>query len=267
MVALMNDTGKTAEMSSVIETTASFAVCVFGNLQAQEVCSRSRASMIFVHRGRVTISHEGKIEEVRKNQCFFIFDKLADCTSVELPASFSICTITDADSADFQGADRYFKLDATERIATLFRLGTDIGNPASRNSLRDAIGLALLRAFLVGRDTASTEDVPRVVSKAISYVEQHFADSCDLSLLAASAGVSKECLTSAFRRHLGITPVRYVWDLRTRKAAELVRSTRLTLASIADECGYKSPYHLSREIKRMTGLSPRALRRGSCWSR
>jgi AraC family transcriptional regulator of arabinose operon len=100
-----------------------------------------------------------------------------------------------------------------------------------------------------------------IVSRVQAYAEIHFGEPCDLARLARAAGVTRQHLAAVFRKHLSTTPVRYLWDLRTRKAISLVQQTSLSLNEIAERCGYKSSYHLSREIKRVKGVAPRELRR------
>lgn len=52
-----------------------------------------------------------------------------------------------------------------------------------------------------------------------------------------------------------------IWRLKTGLAVQLLRATGLTLAEVADQCGFANAFHLSRCVKERTGLSPRALRK------
>jgi AraC-like DNA-binding protein len=49
--------------------------------------------------------------------------------------------------------------------------------------------------------------------------------------------------------------------LRVRRAESLLRNTPMTLKEIAERLGYSSPFHLSKEFKKQTGIAPDAWRR------
>ncbi len=120
----------------------------------------------------------------------------------------------------------------------------------------------MFAAFALDLGLGGTGAPNAAVQRARAYAERFYSGACDLTDLAAAAGVTPEHLVTAFRRQLGRTPMRYVWELRTAKAINLVQRSGLTLAEIADQCGYKSPFHLSREIKKTT-----ASRRAICAAR
>lgn len=79
--------------------------------------------------------------------------------------------------------------------------------------------------------------------------------------LAESAGVHPVYLARAFRRAYGVPVTEYARRLRVRAAADRVASTELPLARVALEAGFADQAHLTRELRRETGLTPGALRR------
>jgi AraC family transcriptional regulator len=81
--------------------------------------------------------------------------------------------------------------------------------------------------------------------------------------LAASAGVHPVYLARAFRRAYGAPVTEYARRLRVRAAADRVASTGLPLARIACDAGFADQAHLTRELRRETGLTPGALRRAA----
>lgn len=151
----------------------------------------------------------------------------------------------------------------TERLERLIGFGIDLGfsEATLTNHLRNALGEAAFCAHALEAGFGEKPMPSAAVLKARSHAEQHYVGPCELADLAAAAGVTPEYLVTAFRRQLGLTPMRYVWELRTRKAIDLVQRSSLGLAEIAEQCGYKSAYHLSRAIKELAGQSPRELRK------
>lgn len=81
--------------------------------------------------------------------------------------------------------------------------------------------------------------------------------------LAWAAGVHPVYLARAFRRAYGVPVTEYARRLRVRAAADRVASTALPLARIACEAGFADQAHLTRELRRETGLTPGALRRAA----
>jgi AraC family transcriptional regulator len=81
--------------------------------------------------------------------------------------------------------------------------------------------------------------------------------------LADAAGVHPVSLARAFRRAYGVPVTEYARRLRVRAAADRVASTALPLARIAYEAGFADQAHLTRELRRETGLTPGALRRAA----
>lgn len=81
--------------------------------------------------------------------------------------------------------------------------------------------------------------------------------------LAKASGVHPVYLARAFRRAYGVPVTEYARRLRVRAAADRVASSELPLARIACEAGFADQAHLTRELRRETGLTPGALRRAA----
>ena len=59
-----------------------------------------------------------------------------------------------------------------------------------------------------------------------------------------------------FIRYLEISPKEYLEQYRIRKASALLRTTDLTVGSIATSVGYDNGLYFSKAFRRMTGQSP-----------
>ena len=49
------------------------------------------------------------------------------------------------------------------------------------------------------------------------------------------------------------------------KAKELLSRSELTIAEIAEKCGYKTEFHFMRQFKQKTSLTPTQFRNGDSW--
>ncbi|HEX2206621.1 MAG TPA: helix-turn-helix domain-containing protein, partial [Longimicrobium sp.] len=72
--------------------------------------------------------------------------------------------------------------------------------------------------------------------------------------LADAAGVHPVYLARAFRRAYGVPVTEYARRLRVRAAAARIACTQQSLARIACEAGFADQAHLTRELRRETGL-------------
>lgn len=78
--------------------------------------------------------------------------------------------------------------------------------------------------------------------------------------MAAEMGVSRSVFAERFLAVTGITPLRYVTELRMRLASQWLTRERLPVEDVAERLGYGSQAAFSRAFKRTTGHSPGAYR-------
>jgi AraC family transcriptional regulator of arabinose operon len=100
---------------------------------------------------------------------------------------------------------------------------------------------------------------PRV-HEAADYLAQNLGERHSLSETARKFGFSRSLFASLFRRQVGQPPGEYLELQRIAHARHLLAYTNLTLAQIADQSGFSSPFYLSLRFKKHVGQSPRAFR-------
>jgi AraC family transcriptional regulator len=82
-----------------------------------------------------------------------------------------------------------------------------------------------------------------------------------LADLASACELSIRHFTRAFRESTGMSPHRWLLQLRIEKAKKLLKSSRRMLADIATDCGFSDQSHFTRVFQRSVGLSPGAWQR------
>lgn len=97
--------------------------------------------------------------------------------------------------------------------------------------------------------------------RAVRHVEDHHAEPLRVSNLARQAGMTSRGLAKAFQRHRGLSPARYLAQIRIREAAHLLANTAATLEEIAERTGFPNRYHFSRVFKKITGEPPAHFRK------
>jgi len=95
------------------------------------------------------------------------------------------------------------------------------------------------------------------------YFNQHAASQNENSLadlkveaLIESIGISSGYGLEVFRSVYGISPRKYLSELKLQEAKALIQQAHLSLTDIAERLGYSHLSHFSRQFKRWTGISP-----------
>jgi transcriptional regulator GlxA family with amidase domain len=89
----------------------------------------------------------------------------------------------------------------------------------------------------------------------------HLNEPLSVRDAAAALGVSERTLQRTTRAVLGISPVRFVQDLRVEQATHLLRTTDQTIEAIARRVGYESANTLRVLLRERTGRSAAQHRR------
>jgi AraC family transcriptional regulator, alkane utilization regulator len=101
----------------------------------------------------------------------------------------------------------------------------------------------------------------RYVGKSLALMHSQTAHRWTVDELASLVGLSRSALAERFVHLVGVSPIQYLTRWRLQLAADLLRSTRRSIAAIGAEVGYESEPGFSRAFKRETGETPAACRR------
>jgi AraC-like DNA-binding protein len=119
---------------------------------------------------------------------------------------------------------------------------------------------SLLHCALVefGRGRDPSPDDP--ISRARRHIQQNFAQKITLSDLAKIAHQSPYHFARLFHHRTGLSPMRYLRQVRVEAAKTLVVTSPLPLRAIATMTGLVDEFHLSRVFRAVTGRPPSELR-------
>jgi len=115
--------------------------------------------------------------------------------------------------------------------------------------------------YLVERAWESALAVPHdVVDSAAQYLYANYARELSLPELANVVHVSQTHLIHLFTARLGISPMRYLRQVRLEHAKRLLATTTLPVNEIAALVGFSDPLYFRRLLKRATGTTATAFR-------
>lgn len=99
-------------------------------------------------------------------------------------------------------------------------------------------------------------DTARAIARVKQFIDAHFQEPINLDRLAAFAGLSRFSLAKQFRQRVGVSPYRYVCQVRVRHAQSMMAQGQRP-TDIASEVGFFDQSHLARHFKRVCGMTPR----------
>jgi AraC-like DNA-binding protein len=134
------------------------------------------------------------------------------------------------------------------------------GQEAVLDRLLDLLLIAVLRAWFA-RPDAGAPDWYRaasdpVVGHALRLMHHNPAHPWTVASLARETRVSRAALARRFNELVGEPPMTFLTGWRIALAADLLLEPATTIASVADQVGYSSPFALSTAFKRLRGISP-----------
>ena len=95
----------------------------------------------------------------------------------------------------------------------------------------------------------------KAIQQVRQYIEEHFAESVTLGMLAQHVALSPYYLLRAFHAEVGMPPYAYLENVRIRHTQRLIKVGK-PLAEVAAEVGFSSQSHMTRQFKRIIGVTP-----------
>ena len=206
-----------------------------------------------LRQGEVALLHPGHNE-------FFEFTKAAQTYhswchfSWDLPAELAR-----------RAAPLRLKLPLSNRMERLIDLGLSLHHDPcvlapSLSHLAAAAFWEYMSAARLDASSTRSAPLPESVKRVQAYISNYYYLALDLPKLGEVAFVTPEHLTRLFNRHLGVSPMRYLWQVRTRQGVSFIKHSNRKFEQIAFSCGFKTAAHFSRSVKAATGRTPSEVR-------
>lgn len=269
-----------------IAISAFFDLSIRPTIIGYEKCPRNKGKITysksvftfhFVLRGKgCLLLNDGTKQEVGPRQCFLLTPECG-FTYFPLPSDpWEYLWIEfSGDSAKSLCRNILFPpsqiltLDCFDEVITHFKALFDIRQKGLKESaLNLAFSSEVLSIFSLllaehGKDekisgkTAKEAEVHQIVL----YLEANYTNP-DLSMkqVADHFYFSQAYLTRLFKSVVGISPVKYVTDLRMQSACSFLTQRSLTISQISSAIGYRNAFYFSKEFKTYFATTPTAYR-------
>lgn len=99
------------------------------------------------------------------------------------------------------------------------------------------------------------KDLSRI-SGVLSFLEKNTDRFVSISEITDFSAMSESTLLRLFNRTTGFSPIEYHSRMRIQKVCQLLSTTSKTITEIAFDTGYSDSNYLSRQFKKVMGISP-----------
>ena len=139
--------------------------------------------------------------------------------------------------------------------------GVRVGGAARSRLLANLLVIEGVRAWLEGREETA---LPRWfgalrhprIGRVLKALHAEPGAHWSVERMAADTHMSKSAFHDAFKKTVGVTPLRYLLQWRMEYAASSLANTDESVAEVARACGYDSESAFSRAFRREFGHSP-----------
>src|SRR5262249_4286737 len=133
---------------------------------------------------------------------------------------------------------------------------------ATEESVLRLLRLLPIRHSSQAPGPAVTPGRTAIVGTARDYLHAHIAERVHVSALAGVCGVSPFHLIRVFRNAVGVPPHAYLKQIRVAHATTML-GEGVSVARVAQSCGFSDQSHLTRVFKSTYGFPPGTYRRAS----
>ena len=139
----------------------------------------------------------------------------------------------------------------------------NLGGRLYIESLVNVLAVHLLRKYCTSQPRLAIYEgglSQRQLLQILDYINEHLERNIKLTDLAQLLDMSQFHFSHLFKRSLGIPPYQYLLQQRIERAKQLLMQKERSIMDIALECGFNSHSHLSKQFRRLTGITPKAYR-------
>ncbi len=99
--------------------------------------------------------------------------------------------------------------------------------------------------------------MPAILREAVILMQRNIEEPISQIQVAELLAISQRQLERIFKKHTGVTPVRYYINLRLDRARGLVTQTEMAISQVASACGFGTAEQFSRSYTSHFGIPPR----------
>ena len=222
------------------------------------------AELIFMLEGEARLTTDGKEEMMRAGDAAFIFPFQTHSITSKDKNKIAMYLFSPAMLSDFMknyegkvGESARFVPSESTRAVLFDKIFENDDLPLY--SVKGFLYLAL-NDYLIKTPLKDSLSGVGVVSKVITYMNEHYSEDISLETVASAIGYSANYLSHCIRRLYGLNFCSALACLRIERARYILTSTDKSITEICYECGFGSERTFLRQFKSVMGSTPSVYR-------
>ena len=94
------------------------------------------------------------------------------------------------------------------------------------------------------------------ILKVLKYMNKNYYENNTMDFFGEMCGISADRFAHLFKKEVGISPHKYITDVRIRQAKYLLEYSDLNINEVSAYVGFEDPLYFSRIFKKYIGVSP-----------
>lgn len=99
------------------------------------------------------------------------------------------------------------------------------------------------------------------IDEALGYMEANYSEGITLDQVSELVGFNTSYFSTLFKKETGINFLEYLTSVRIKQAKIHLADGTLSVAAVAEMCGYSDVKHFAKQFKKHTGLTPAKYRK------
>ncbi len=118
--------------------------------------------------------------------------------------------------------------------------------------------LYIFMSTLIGqaRFSGKTDRMNDHVAKAVRFIEKNYSRDIAVRDMAEYVCLERKYFSGLFKAQTGLGPKAFLTGFRLKRAASLLRHTRMSVGQVSASVGYDDPFLFSKTFRLHRGLSP-----------
>lgn len=115
----------------------------------------------------------------------------------------------------------------------------------------------LILSEVYGRKLSKNTKENHILNVTCKYIQENFHNPISIKQLASNVSLSPSYFIKMFKKVANVTPTEYLISIRISNAKQLLSESNLSVAQIAEMCGFNDASYFSYYFKKTFGITPR----------